>query len=145
MTSFSWWNFEVLVSNSGYAPSTDPDIISENEDRLFKSLNQYRSIGVDDLPRTVNIYSYPLDIFLLDSKTGEITLNAYLVSLKEIVESCLNIGSGALLIVSGYILEPIWRKECVYLFDSHAKDYEVNVSQNESAILMKLWMTCRIT
>ena len=145
MTSFSWWNFEVLVSNSGYAPSTDPDIISENEDRLFKSLNQYRSIGVDDLPRTVNIYSYPLDIFLLDSKTGEITLNAYLVSLKEIVESCLNIGSGALLIVSGYILEPIWGKECVYLFDSHTKDYEVNVSQNESAILMKLWMTCRIT
>ena len=44
----------------------------------------------------MNIYSYSVDIFLLDNKTGEITLNA--VSLKEIIESCLNIGSGALLI-----------------------------------------------
>ena len=29
-------------------------------------------------------------------------------------------------------------KDCVYLFDSHSKDYEGNVSQNGSAILMKL-------
>ena len=28
-------------------------------------------------------------------------------------------------------------KACVYLFDSHSKDYERNISQNGSAILMK--------
>ena len=112
-------------------------MILENGDRLFKSMNQYRLLEVDDLPRTVDIYSYPVDIFSLDNKTGEIKLNTYLVSLKEIIESCLNIGSGALLIISGYIFGLIWGKECVYLFDSHSNDYEGNISQNGSTILMK--------
>ena len=85
-------------------------MILENGDRLFKSLNQYRFLGVDDLPRTVNIYSYSVDIFSLDHKTGEIRLNAYLVSLKEIIESCLNIGSSGLLIIIGYIFGLIWGK-----------------------------------
>ena len=100
-------------------------MILENGDRLFKSMNQYRLLEVDDLPRTVDIYSYPVDIFSLDNKTGEITLNVNLVSLKEIIESCLNVGSGALLIISGYIFGLIWGTECVSLFDSHSKDYKV--------------------
>ena len=99
-------------------------------------MNQYTLFGVDDLPRAVNIYSYSVDIFLLDNT--EITLNAYLVSLKKFIESCLNIGSGPLLKISGYIFGLIWGKECVYLFLSHSKDYKVNISQNRSAILMKL-------
>ena len=70
---------------------TDLDVILENGDGLFKSLNQYRLLEVDDLPRSVNIYSHSVDIFLLDNETSGITLNAYLVSLKEIIESCLNI------------------------------------------------------
>ena len=85
-------------------------MILENGDRLFKSLNQYRLLGVDYLPRTVNIYGHSVDIFLLDNKTGEITLNAYLISLREIVESYLNIESGALLMISGYIFGIIWEK-----------------------------------
>ena len=44
------------------------DMILENGDRLFKSLNQYILLGVDDLPGTVNIYSYSVDIILLDNK-----------------------------------------------------------------------------
>ena len=99
-------------------------------------MNQYTLFGVDDLPRAVNIYSYSVDIFLLDNT--EITLNAYLVSLKKFIESCLNIGSGPLLKIRGYIFGLIWGKECVYLFLSHSKDYKVNISQNRSAILMKL-------
>ena len=117
---------------------TDLDMILENGDRLFKSLNQYRLFAVDDLQRTVNIYGHSVDMFVLDNKTGEITLNAYLISVREIIASCLNIGSGALpMISSGYIFGIIWGKDCVYLFDSHSKDYEGNISQNGSAILMK--------
>ena len=76
--------------------------------RLFKSLNQYRLLGANDLSRSVDIYSHLVDIFLFGNKTGEITLNAYLVSLKEIIESCLNIGSAALPIISGYIFGILW-------------------------------------
>ena len=110
---------------------TDLDMILENEDRLFKSLNQYRLLGVDDLRRTVNIYGHWVDILLLDNKTGEMTLNAHLISLREIIESCLYIESGALLTISRYIFRIFGGKDCVYLFASHSKDSEIN-------------MTCRI-
>ena len=57
--------------------------------------------------------------------------------MREIIDSCLNIGSGALLMINGYIFVIIWETDCVYLFDFHSKDYEGNISQNGSAILMK--------
>ena len=47
---------------------------------------------------------------MLDSKAGEITLNAYVISSKEIIESYLNIGSGASLMISSYIFGLIWGK-----------------------------------
>ena len=31
----------------------------------------------------------------------------------------------------------LFGEECVYLFDSHSKDHEGNISQNGSAVLMK--------
>ena len=57
--------------------------------------------------------------------------------MKKNIESCFNFGSGALLIIGDYIFGLIWGKDCVYLFDSHRRDYEPNISQNGSAILMK--------
>ena len=111
LMSVCWSTFISVTMWDG----TDLDMILENGDRLFKSLNQYRLLGVDDLPRSVDIYSHSVDIFLLDNKTGEITLNAYLVSLKEIIESCLNIGSGALLIINGIFLE-FFREKTVFTY-----------------------------
>ena len=49
----------------------------------------------------------------------------------------MNIGSRALFIISGYIFGLIWKKDftyftyLVYLFDSHSRDYEGNISQND--------------
>ena len=40
----------------------DFDRILENEDQLFKSLNMYRVLGVDDLPPRVSIYDNAVDI-----------------------------------------------------------------------------------
>ena len=56
------WNTVISVATWD---GTDLDMILENGDRLFKSLNQYRLLGVDDLPRTVNIYSYSVDNFFI--------------------------------------------------------------------------------
>ena len=133
LMSVCWSTFTSVTTWDG----TDLDMILENCDRLFKYLNQCRLLVVNDLPRSVDIYSHSVDIFLLDNKTGEITLYVYLVSLKEIIESCLNIGSGALLIMSGYIFGILWGKDCVYIFDPHSKDDEGNISQNGTAILIK--------
>ena len=40
---------------------TDLDMILGNGDRLLKSLNLYRSLGVDDLPRSVDIYIHSVE------------------------------------------------------------------------------------
>lgn len=116
---------------------TDLDMILGNGDRLLKSLNLYRSLGVDDLPRSVDIYIHSVDIFSLDKKASETTLNTYLVSLKRIIESCLKIGSVALFIKSGYIFGILFAKNYFYLFDSHSKDDKGNISQNGTFILVK--------
>ena len=126
-----YWNTFIAVTTWD---GTDLDV----EDRLFKSLNRYRLLGVDDLPRTVNIYSH------------SVTLNAYLISLREIIESCLNTGSGALLMISGYIFGIIWGKHRVYLFTYlilMAGIMKVIFLKMEELFWskLKLWMTCRIT
>ena len=106
------WNS--FISETTWDGGTDLDIILENGDRLFKSLNQYRLPGVNELTSTVTVYGHSVDIFL-DNKTGAIILNAYLIYLGEIIESCLNIGSGESLMKSGYIFGIIWGKDCLLI------------------------------
>ena len=115
----------------------DLDRILQSGDQLFKSLNMFRVLGVDDLPARVSIYDSAVDIVFLENKTGEITLNVYLISMTDILSTCSNHGKGALLIISGYVLGIIWGRNCFYLFDSHSKDGEGNVSQNGTAVLLK--------
>ena len=52
------------------------------------------------------------------------------------------IGTGALLIVNNYILGLIWRNDSIYLFDSHRKDDNGNLSSSAAAILLKLDTLC---
>ena len=94
-------------------------------------------LGVDDLLAKVNICAQVARIELLENKTGEITLNTYLISLTETVSSSYNTGNGALLFVSGYVLGIIWGRQCFYLFDSHSKDRHGNICQNGTAVLLK--------
>ena len=55
----------------------------------------------------------------------------------DIVSTCSNHGQGALHIISGYVLGIIWGNNCFYLFDSHSKNGEGNISQNDTAVLLK--------
>ena len=43
----------------------DLDIILENGDKLFKSLNMFRILGVNDLPARVSIYDSSGDIVFI--------------------------------------------------------------------------------
>ena len=45
-----------------------------------------------------------INVKLLENKTGEITAEAYLLSIAEIVNSAQQIGTGTILIVNNYIL-----------------------------------------
>ena len=105
---------------------------------MFKSLNKFRVLGVDDLPTRVSIYDSAVGIVFLENKTGEITLNVYLILMTDILSTCSSHGKGALLIISGYVLGIICGRNCFYLFDSHSKDGEGNISQNDTAVSLKL-------
>ena len=63
----------------------------------------FRILGVDDLPARISIYGRAVDIVFLENKTGEITLNVYLISMTDIPSTCSNHGQGALLVISGYL------------------------------------------
>ena len=54
-----------------------------------------------------------------------------------ILSTFSNYGKGALLIISGYVLEIIWGMYYFYLFDSQSKDGEGNISQNGTTVLLK--------
>ena len=95
------WNmFKSVARFDGY----DLNRILQSGDELLKSLNMFRVLRVDNLPTRVSIYDSAVDIVFLRNKTGEITLNVYLISMADFLSTCSNHGKGALLIISGYVL-----------------------------------------
>ena len=56
----------------------------------------------------------------------------------EIRNSVRQIGAGVLLFVNNYILGLIWvNHSTIYLFDSHSKDENGNLSSSGAAVLLK--------
>ena len=55
---------------------------------LFKSLNNYRYFGMEDLPQEFFIGTLLVNVECLNIRTGEITAGAYLVSITDIVSDC---------------------------------------------------------
>ena len=66
-----------------------------------------------------------------------ITAISYFLSIIEINGSCQQVGSGALLIVKNYVLGMLCGSQCFYVFDSHSKDENGNVSAAGTAVLLK--------
>ena len=92
---------------------------------------------MEDLPQEFLLEDFAVNVQFLEIKTGEITAGAYLLSVVEIVNSVQQTGTGTLLIVNNYILGLIWGNDSIYLFDSHSKDVNGNVSSSGSAVLLK--------
>ena len=62
---------------------------------------------MEDLAQEFMTKNCPINIELLENKTGEIIAGAYLLSIAEIVNSAQQTGTGPLLIVNNYILDVI--------------------------------------
>ena len=102
--------------------SFDLDCVLQKRHLNFKSLNNYRYIGIVDFLQEIFIENSAINVELLNNRTGEITAGGYLVSNSEIVSDCQKISSGALLIINNYILGLLWGNHCFFLFDFHNKD-----------------------
>ena len=134
LMSVSW----TLLKSASIWDSFDLDCTLQKWDLLFKSLNNYRYLGMEDLLQEFYIENSAINVEFLNNKTGEITAGAYLVSITEIVSDCQRIGTGALLIISNYILGLLWGNQCFFLFDSHSKDEIGTVSAARTAVLLKI-------
>ena len=83
---------------------------------------------MEDLPQEFSIKNCSINVKFLKNKTGKITARTYLLSTVEIRNSARQIGAGALLFVSNYVLGLIWGNDStVYLFDFHSKDEHGNL------------------
>ena len=67
----------------------------------------------------------------------ETAAEAYLLSISEIVNNVQRIGTGALLIVTNYVLGLIWGNDSIYVFDLHSKDEIDNESSCVRAVCLK--------
>ena len=77
-------------------------------------------------------------MLFLEIKMGKITAGAYLLCNVENVNSVQQIGTGGLLIVNNYTLGLIWGNDSIYLFNSHSKDENGNVSSPGTAVFVKI-------
>ena len=68
------------------------------------------------MPQDLMIENYPINVELLENKTGEIAAVAYLLYIAEIVNNAGQIGTGAVLIASNYILGLIWATDSIAIF-----------------------------
>ena len=71
---------------------------------LFKSLNNYRCLKMEDLSHEFFIQNSSINVEFLNNRTGEITAGAHLVSITKIVSDSQQKGMGAMLITNNYIL-----------------------------------------
>ena len=68
--------------------SSDLDCILQKGDFLFKYLNKYGYLGMEDLPHEFFIENSSINVEFPNIRTGETTAGAYLVSITEIVCDC---------------------------------------------------------
>ena len=67
---------------------------------MFKFLDNFRYLGMEDLPQEFFLGSFAVNVLFLEIKMGEITAAAYLLCIVENVNSVQQIGTVALFIVN---------------------------------------------
>lgn len=75
---------------------------------MFKYLDKFRDLGIEDLPQEVLIEGFAVNVQFLENKTGEIIAVGYLRSIVEFVGTVQQIGIDALVNFNNYILGLIW-------------------------------------
>ena len=115
----------------------DFDCTLHKGDHLSKFTGQFRYLMIENLSQEFLIENSSVNVELLKNMTGEIAAGAYLLSIVEIVNSLQKIGTGALLIVTNYVLGLILGNDSIYLFDFHSKVENGSLSSAGTAVLLQ--------
>ena len=129
------------IKRMGFWSSTDLDDILIYGDDVYKQvaekIENYRILGVDDLPPFVVIEGHSFSINYTLEKTGEIREGILVEPFNCLLGSCRLFSTGALLFINGLTMAIIFTNLAYYLFDSHSKDNQGKASQHGTSILLK--------
>ena len=89
-----------LFKSSSIWNSFNLDCILQKGDLLLKSLNNYRYLGMEDLPQEFFIENSSINVQFFNNRTEVITAEAYIVSITEIMIDCQQIDTGSLLVIN---------------------------------------------
>ena len=79
-----WW---ILFKYVNVWDSFDSYCISQKGDLLFKSLNNYKYLGMEDLPKEFFIENLSINVKCLNIRNGEIITGAYYLPITETVKA----------------------------------------------------------
>ena len=88
LISVSW----TLFRSPGQWSKLDLHGILDKGNQLFKSLEKFRYLGIEDLSQKVLIKGFSVNVQFQENKTGEITAGVYLLSIAEIVNLFSKLG-----------------------------------------------------
>ena len=117
------------------------DSIVEQGNELFKSINKHRYLGAEDIPITVNVYDLAISVSLNFNVHGFLSRqDDHHVILQNYVHENQSLNSGFLIWLSNlciYVhIQHQSKKIVYYLFDSHARDREGQLSENGTSVLI---------
>ena len=112
----------------------DLDHILTEGDRLYKTLNTFDMLSVDDLPCFVRVYDENVQIEFLQLETKLASLTYGAPFLRNIVSTTENVLF--LLFMGGYTTAVISSQNFFYVFDSHSRDERgLNIANGRSVLL----------
>ena len=80
LMSVCWTLFKRVVLWDSF----ELDSILENGDQLYKTIQIFRYLSIDDLPSYLHLKGHRIEVQYLENMTGEICLHAYLTSISEL-------------------------------------------------------------
>ena len=124
------------IRRVGLWNTSDLDFILNEGDKLYKGLNIGTFISAEELPHTIDIENNVVYVEKLEFQQGTIMKHTENF-LSGSYHSNINNGNGFLLFIDGFTLAIIWNKANFFLFDSHSRNKDGQISENGTSVLLK--------
>ena len=111
LMSVTW----TLFRSPGMWDKSDLYSILGKGDQLFKFIERFRYLWMEDLPQELLVEKVSINLEFLKNKAGEITARAYLISISEIVNGFRKLGN-VLYLLSAIIYYVLFREMILYVY-----------------------------
>ena len=113
----------------------DLDYIIAQGDNLWKCLEVHEPLAVDDLPLSVKLKGWNLEVTILQYCSNR--LNKFDLFINHNKLSSAEVGNGAIFTCAGISFALIWGKKSVFLFGSYSRNSEGCHDPNGLSLLLE--------